>query len=508
MKKVANFMQTLDARKVALVQALGQHLEISFWALLIAVMIAIPLAIWVRRFPKIAQVILQLTGVLQTIPSLALLGLLIPLVGIGTVPAIIALVVYALLPIFQNTYVGLTEIDPSTEEAADAMGMSRSRKLLRVELPMAMPIIISGIRTSMVLIIGTATLAALIGAGGLGNFILLGIDRNNTSLILIGAISAALLAIMMSFLISILQKMKFKYVLILLSAIIVVGGGVAGYTTISQLNNKVVIAGKLGAEPEILINMYRDLIRDKDPRMDVELKPNFGKTSFLFSALKSNQINVYPEFTGTVLETLTHAKQTPKSPRAIYQLGKNQLAQQDRMTYLKPMAYNNTYGIAVKTSFAKRNKLRTIQDLQSVQGKLKAGMSMEFMDRSDGLKLVERRYHLKFPVKGMEPELRYRAIHDNQINVIDCYSTDSELRQYHLTVLKDNKHIFPTYQGAPLMTTKFAKKHPQIVTSLNKLAGKISEKQIQEMNYEVNVLEKSPASVAHHYLIKHHLIRE
>lgn len=112
-----------------------------------------------------AEVVLQITSILQTIPSLALLGLLIPFVGIGTVPALIALVVYALLPIFQNTYIGLAEIDPSIEEAADAFGMSRMRKLMRVELPMAMPVIISGVRTALVLIIGTATLAALIGAG-------------------------------------------------------------------------------------------------------------------------------------------------------------------------------------------------------------------------------------------------------------------------------------------------------------------------------------------------------
>lgn len=190
--------------------------------------------------------------------------------------------------------------------------------------------------------------------------------------------------------------MKFRNVVILIGTIVVIGGGFAGYTAVSQLNQKVVIAGKLGAEPEILINMYKDLITAKDPRLDVELKPNFGKTSFLFSALKSNQINIYPEFTGTVLETLTHSSVTPKTPAAIYHLGKQQLAQQDQMTYLKPMAYNNTYGIAVKDSFAQRYHLKTIEDLQNVQGKLKAGMSMEFMDRRDGLKLVERRYHIKF----------------------------------------------------------------------------------------------------------------
>ena len=191
-------IQTFMDRRSDLLTALWQHLGISLAALVIAMVIAIPLAIWVVRRPRWAEGLLQLTSVLQTIPSLALLGLLIPLVGIGTVPAVIALVIYALLPIFQNTYLGISEIDASIEEAADAFGMSRMRKLFKVELPIALPQIIAGIRTALVLIIGTATLAALIGAGGLGTFIMLGIDRNDTSLLLIGAISSALLALLFS----------------------------------------------------------------------------------------------------------------------------------------------------------------------------------------------------------------------------------------------------------------------------------------------------------------------
>ena len=191
-------INTFNERKGDLLSAVFEHLAISLSALLIAVVIAIPLAILLSQRKKLAEVVLQITSILQTIPSLALLGLLIPFVGIGTVPALIALIVYALLPIFQNTYIGLSEIDPSIEQAADAFGMSRMRKLLRVELPMAMPVIISGVRTALVLIIGTATLAALIGAGGLGTFILLGIDRNDPNLTMIGAISSAFLAIILS----------------------------------------------------------------------------------------------------------------------------------------------------------------------------------------------------------------------------------------------------------------------------------------------------------------------
>ena len=108
----------------------------------------------------------------------------------------------------------------------------------------------------------------------------------------------------------------------------------------------------------------------------------------------------------------------------------------------------------------------------------------------------------------MEPALRYQAIDQNKVNIVDAYSTDSELRQYHLSILKDNKHNFPIYQGAPLMSNVFARRHPQVVRSLNKLAGKITEKQMQEMNYEVNVKNMDPGQVAHHYLVKQHLLKE
>lgn len=209
--------------------AIWQHIQISLVFLLIAMAIGIPLALLVVRHHRAANVLTQITGVFQTIPSLALLGLLIPIVGIGTVPAVIALVVYALLPIFTGTLTGITGIDPSLEEAADAFGMTRTEKLIRVEFPLAMPTLIAGIRQALVMIIGTATLAALIGAGGLGDFILLGIDRNNNSMTLIGAIASALLAIVFSGIIFILQKSKLRYAVATLALIILVPSGVGLY---------------------------------------------------------------------------------------------------------------------------------------------------------------------------------------------------------------------------------------------------------------------------------------
>lgn len=506
---MADIGQTLIERRADLIQALLQHIQISLLSLVIAMLIAIPLAIAVTNHHKLAEFFLQITGVLQTIPSLALLGLLIPIVGIGNVPATIALVIYAILPIFQNTYLGISNIDPSLKEAAEAFGMSRWQKLFRVELPLAMPEIIAGVRNALVLIIGTATLAALIGAGGLGTFILLGINRNNTALTLIGAVSAALLAIVFSWLIGVLQRVKLRYSLTVLALIVVGSLGYTGYQTYLDAQPTITIAGKLGSEPDILINMYRDLIKQDSPRTKVVLKTNFGQTSFLFNALKSNQIDIYPEFTGTVLGGLVKLPKNqtvPTSANTTYQLSKK-LLQQEQLTYLQPMAYNNTYAIIVTEKFAQRYDLKNISDLARVEPQINAGFDLEFMDRQDGYKGLQQKYGLTFKTKSMDSSLRYEAIQRGSVNLVDGYSTDSEIRRYHLVALKDDRHLFPYYQGAPLMRADTARKYPQVVKSLNKLHGQITDADMRQMNYDVNVKKKSAATVARQYLVKHHLLR-
>lgn len=243
-------INVLSERQDQLLNALIEHMQISFISLLFAVIIAIPLGVILTRNEKVAEPILGIAAVIQTIPSLALLGLLIPLLGIGKIPAIIALVAYALLPILRNTYTGIKEVDPALKEAASAMGMKSAQRLMKVELPLAIPVIMAGIRTGMVLIIGTATLAALIGAGGLGDIILLGIDRNDSTLIVIGAIPAALLAILFDFILRRFQKLSFKKALVGVS----IGAIIALFVTVSpyifQQEKDLKIAGKLGSEPD------------------------------------------------------------------------------------------------------------------------------------------------------------------------------------------------------------------------------------------------------------------
>ncbi len=186
------------------------HIGLTFISLLLSIIICIPAGIFISRKTKWSSVVLGFAGILQTIPSIALLGFMIPLLGIGAKPAIVALMLYAFLPIIRNTYTGITQVDGSVTDAAKGMGMSPWQVLAKVQLPLAMPVILAGIRTATVINVGVATLAAYIAAGGLGEFIFGGIALNNTNMILAGAIPAALLAIIFDFLLARLQHVRFK----------------------------------------------------------------------------------------------------------------------------------------------------------------------------------------------------------------------------------------------------------------------------------------------------------
>lgn len=503
---MSTFFETFSNRKGELLTTLIEHIQISFIALLIAVIIGVPLGIALTKTKKLSEAVINTAAVLQTIPSLALLGLMIPLFGIGKVPAVIALVIYALLPILRNTFTGIDEVDDSLVEAASGIGMKPMRRLTKVELPIAMPVIMAGIRTAMVLIIGTATLAALIGAGGLGDLILLGIDRNNTSLIILGAIPAALLAIFFDIALRVIQNLSYKKITITLGAILLAMLLISIGPLFSQKGETVTIAGKLGTEPSIITNMYKILI-EEETDYAVKVEDGLGKTSFLFSALKSDDIDGYLEFTGTVLGELTKEELDSKEEEAVYEQAKSSLEEEFDMTLLKPMEYNNTYTLAVKEEFAEENDLETIGDLRSIEDEIKPGFTLEFSDRADGYPAIKETYDLDFNnVRTMEPSLRYQAVENGDINLVDAYSTDAELRQFGMVILEDDQNVFPPYQGAPLFKESYLEEHPEIVDPLNKLAGKITNEEMQEMNYRVAVENEDPYRVAKDYLVEADLI--
>ncbi|HEM6245460.1 TPA: ABC transporter permease/substrate-binding protein [Streptococcus suis] len=502
-----NLFETFIERKDEWGAALFEHLRISLLALIIAIAIAVPLGLILSSKKRLTEWSLQITGIFQTIPSLALLGLFIPFMGIGTLPAVVALVIYAIFPILQGTLTGLGEIDPSLEEAATAFGMNKWEKLKKFKLALAMPILMSGIRTASIMIIGTATLAALVGAGGLGSFILLGIDRNDSALILIGAVSSAVLAVLFGYGIRLLQDKKPKTILLaLLVTLFTVG---ASYVPMLNFSTKqLVIAGKLGAEPEILINMYKLLIEDRTD-IKVEVKPNFGKTSFLYEALKSGSIDIYPEYTGTITSTLLKNSPTDLStnPEEVYTYAKEAILEQDGLMYLAPMAFQNTYALAVTEDYAQDHGIEKISDLAKVQQTAVAGFSLEFNDREDGNIGLKNLYNLQLNVKTMEPALRYEAIKSGNVQIIEAYSTDSKVVTYKLKILEDDKQLFPPYQAAPLLSKETLEKYPELEQVLGVLAGNISTEEMTQMNYAVDVEGKSAEQVAREYLEQEGLLK-
>lgn len=505
---ILTIIQTFHERFADWSTALFEHLQISLLSLLLAVFIAVPLGIILIKLPKLKEWLLQLTGVFQTIPSLALLGLFIPMLGIGKIPAITALVIYALFPVLQSTITGLDSVDKNLQEAAEAFGMNRLERLRKFELPLAMPVIVSGVRTAAVLIVGTATLGALIGAGGMGSFILLGIDRNNTALILIGAISSAFLAILMNIVIKYLENKSLKKIMISLIALITATVLSFIPSIAPMMNTKhLVVAGKLGPEPEILINMYKELI-EANSDIKVKLEPNFGKTSFLYEALKNKQIDIYPEFSGTITSSLLKNQvQVSNDPLEVYEAAREGILNQDKLVYLKSMEYQNTYALAVKKDYANKYNLKTISDLSKVEDSAVAGFTLEFNDRDDGNKGLKSLYKLELNVKTLEPNLRYQAINGGNVQIVDAYSTDSELIEYDLVVLEDDKQLFPPYQGAPLMRKDTLEKYPKLEEILNKLAGQISAEEMSRMNYQVKVDKRSASEVAHEYLVNKGLVK-
>ena len=192
----------------------------------------------------------------------------------------------------------------------------------------------------------------------------------------------------------------------------------------------------------------------------------------------------------------------------VFEAARDGIKKQDNLVLLKPMAYQNTFAIAVPKKIAKEYNLKTISDLKKVQDKLKAGFTLEFNDREDGNKGLQSVYGLNLNVATMEPALRYDAIKAGDIQIMEVYSTDPEIERYQLQILEDDQHLFPPYQGAPLMKAELLKKHPELESILNKLAGKITETQMTQMNYQVGVDGKPAAQVARDFLVKQGLLKK
>jgi osmoprotectant transport system permease protein len=521
---MGTFWNYITANYQQLFSLLGQHIYLSIISVLIAVIIGIPLGILISKEPKLSKPIIGTTNVIQAVPSLALLGFLIPFIGIGSTPAIVMVVLYSLLPIVKNTYTGLTNIDADILEAAKGIGLTKSQTMRKVQLPLAFPMIMAGIRISAVTAVGLMTIAAFIGAGGLGYLVFSGVQTVDNNMILGGAIPACILALLIDFVVGKLES-SFSYTsklkstktrtkgvkktrkiwMIGISAILLLTAGTITFYSTANAKEKIVIGSKNFTEQLILGNMLADLIENKTD-IQVERQLNLGGTQVAFSSLKNGDIDLYVEYTGTGLVDIL--KNPPKNnPNQVYKLVQKDFKKKYGIDLLKPLGFNNTYALAVRQDTAKQYHLNTITDLAKVSNGLIMGPTLEFPNRDDGLIGLSKTYNMNFKdVKAVDGGLRYTALDNHKSDVIDAFSTDGLLEAFHLKVLKDDQKFFPPYYAVPIIKQETLKEHPELKKVINSLSGKLTDEKMRELNYKVDSLKQAPAKVAKEFLEKEGLL--
>lgn len=499
---------------------LGQHIYLSIVSVLIAIVIGVPLGILISKHKNLSKPIIGAANIIQAVPSLALLGFLIPFIGIGSTPAIIMVVLYSLLPIVKNTYTGLTNIDADILEAARGIGLTKSQTMKKVQLPLAFPMIMAGIRISAVTAVGLMTIAAFIGAGGLGYLVFSGVQTVDNNMILAGALPACILALLIDYIVGRLESslsyknkqhalaskspLK-KWILLSATAILVVGVSAAAIYSKAGAKDTIAIGSKNFSEQLILGNMVADLIEDKTD-LHVERKMNLGGTQVAFNALNTGDIDLYVEYTGTGLVNILK-KPAVNNPDEVYKTVQQEFQKTYGIELLKPLGFNNTYALAVRQDTAEQYHLNTISDLAKVSNGLVIGPTIEFPNRTDGLIGLSQTYNMQFKdVKAIDGGLRYTALQNQESDVIDAFSTDGLLEAFHLKVLEDDKGFFPPYYAVPIVKQDTLKKYPELERTINMLAGKLTDEKMRELNYRVDSLKEDPAKVAKDFLQKEKLI--
>ncbi|MDE3110383.1 MAG: ABC transporter permease subunit, partial [Acidobacteriota bacterium] len=470
------------------------------------------------RRPRFSKLILGGASVAETIPSLALFGFLLPLPWLGARGdriAIAALTLYALLPIIRNTAAGILGVDPAVREAALGMGMTEAQILWRVEMPLASPMILAGIRVATVWTIGIATIAAAVGAGGLGEYIFRGLAMVNNDVILAGAIPAALLALLADLLLGKVERrtrpelrnvtqsaswpgagLGAKAVMILAAlaaSTLLTGCGTAGANTI-------VVGSKNFPEQALLGEIVAQQIETRT-HLRVVRKFYLAGTFICQQAMLAGRIDTYVEYTGTALTAILNDPAS-HDPEAVFSKVQEQYRRRFELAVLPPLGFNNTFAIVIRGQDARRLHLQTISQAARYAPEWRAGFGYEFMGRPDGYAGFVRTYGLKFAgqPKILDLGLLYRALLDHEVDLVAGNSTDGLLSARDLSVLEDDQHYFPPYEAVPVVREETLTRHPELRAAIAALAGKISDDAMRKMNYEVIAEHRDISQVAREFL--------
>jgi osmoprotectant transport system permease protein len=513
--------EQLRAQLALLPGYLTSHLQLTLVALLLGTAVSIPVGIWVTRRERWEHFVVGLASVIQTVPSLALLAIMVPAIAaastvtawavgvelrsIGYLPAIIGLTLYSMLPILRNTVTGIAGVDAAIVEAARGVGMTERQQLLRIQLPLAMPVIVAGLRTSAVWVVGIATLSTPVGAASLGNYIFSGLQTRNFVAVLVGCIAAALLAIALDQLIHTLETGVRRRRRSLVTGALGVLLALYAYTGISMATarlgadpREIAIGSKTFTEQYILSELLARQIRQATD-VSVRVVPSLGST-VAFDALRTGAIDIYIDYSGTIWATIMKRTTVPGDPRIVVDEVRRYLDDAHGITLVGSLGFENAYALAMRRHHAESLGIRRISELTPHAPRLEIAGDYEFFARAEWTALVEA-YALTFGARrSMDASLMYQAVAAEEVDVISAFSTDGRIAAFDLAVLTDDRHAIPPYDAIILAGARIAREEPQAMAALRALAGTIDATTMQQMNMAVDRDGKTPAAVAAEFL--------
>jgi len=475
---------------------LAQHVLLAAAALALALVISLPLTVVSARRPALARVVLGVASTIQTIPALALLALFYPillslsaLVGggvpaLGFLPSLLALTLYALLPILRNGVTGLVGLDPAVIEAADGMGMTARQKLLLVEAPLVLPVLMAGIRTAAVWTIGAATLSTTVGQPSLGDLIFAGLQTQNWTLVLAGCIAAAVLALAADALLGAVEqglRRRQRGRVWLAATALAIGIGAALLPALAPNDKTVIVGAKNFSEQYILARLIGHRLEAAGYR--VTYRDGLG-SAVAFQALSGGAIDVYVDYSGTIWAN--EMKRTDVPPRAeiVRQIGAWAAAKHG-VKLVGSLGFENAYAFAMREDEAARRGIRTLADLVPQSGELALGSDLEFLERPEWA-AIQRAYPLRFKSQqSYSPTFMYRAIDSGRADVISAFSSDGRIAAQHLRLLGDPKGAIPGYDAIVMVAPAHAKDR-RFTGALQGLVGRIPVELMQQANYLVD----------------------
>lgn len=475
---------------------LGSHLRVSVAALALGLLVSFPLALVVRNRPALRGMCLAVASIVQTVPGLALLALFYPLLLIlsawslkwfgvgfsafGFLPSVLALALYSMLPVLRNTITGLQGVDPSLTEAAQGVGMTPHQSLRMVELPLALPVIMAGLRTASVWVIGTATLSTPIGQTSLGNYIFTGLQTQNWVFVLFGCVAAAALALAVDQLLALAENgirnrrhIRLAVAGAGLALLVVLGfAPLAGPTRASY-----VIGAKTFTESYILSSLI--VQRLQAAGLPARQREGLG-SNVIFEALRGGEIDAYVDYTGTLWAT--QLKRTDVKPRQdVLNELTSTLAAREKVTLLGGLGFENAYALVMPRSRAESLGIRSIADLAGRAETMSIAGDYEFFSRPEWREIREA-YGLTFrQQRQMQPDFMYAAAGSGEVDVIAGYTSDGLIAQYDLVVLDDPKQAIPPYDAVLLLSPRRANDET-LKAALTPLLGRIDIATMREAN--------------------------